>query len=73
MKTYKILHAEGFKACCFDGLTFPITVQAIKIKSGAMKGWIEVKGDQFIKQGCTSWLTDDQMSFEFSPMAFVEA
>lgn len=72
MKTYKILRPEGFKDCCFDGLTFPVTVQAVKIKSGMMKGWIEVNGSEFIKQGCTSWLTDDHMSFEFSPAAFIE-
>lgn len=73
MKTYKILHAEGFKNCCFDGLTFPITVQAVKIKSGAMKGWIEVKADQFIGQGGTYDFAAPDSTFEFSPAAFVEA
>lgn len=72
MKTYKILYAEGFKNCCFNGLTFPITVQAVKIKSGAMKGWIEVKGDQFIKQGGAYDFDASDSTFEFSPMAFVE-
>jgi hypothetical protein len=70
MKSYKVLYNEGFKDCCFDGLQFPFTVKGVLIKTGTMKGWLMFKGSELKALGCTSWLVDDEMEFEFSPAAF---
>ena len=72
MKTFTVLHNENFKDCCFSGVKFPIKVKGAIVKSGAMKGWLEVKGSEFIDQGCDSWLTSEEMVFEFSPAAFTK-
>ena len=67
---YRILHPEGFKADCFEGLQFPFIVQGKIIKSGTMKGWLQVTGRELSAIGNKSWRLHPDSTLEFSPAAF---
>jgi hypothetical protein len=70
MALFKVKYNECFKDECFTGLSFPFIVKGEIIKHGTMKGWLVVSGKDLIDLGCTGWLVENYMNFEFSPAAF---
>lgn len=67
----QLLSNESYKKFIFKGVTFPITVNAVQLTKGALKGYYSILGSQLKLHGCDVWDELLDSTFEFSPNVIV--
>lgn len=67
----QLLTNEGYKKHIFKDVTFPITVNAVQLSKGALRGYYSILGSQLKLHGCD--IRDELLdsTYEFSPNVIV--